>query len=165
SGSGSLTFTTSSARAYTAAASSTSCAPAASYASSARPAPSPAPRCTSTWWPRADSSRVPAGVRPTRYSWFLVSVGTPTSMGVLRGWTPQPASERRQHLAQHREDVVDVPSFDDQRRGQGDGVAGHPHQQPLAVRRLQHLVAARARRAVLRGQLDRPDQAEVADVD
>src|SRR3712207_3436105 len=40
--------------------------------------PSPAPRCTSTSCPRSTSSRTLAGVRPTRYSSVLISVGQPT---------------------------------------------------------------------------------------
>src|SRR5438105_10199030 len=42
----------------------------------------PAPRCTSTWCPCDTSSRTLAGVRPTRYSLFLISLGRPMSMFV-----------------------------------------------------------------------------------
>jgi hypothetical protein len=44
------------------------------------PAPMPAPAvlCTTTSWPCATSSRTDDGVSPTRYSWFLISLGTPT---------------------------------------------------------------------------------------
>src|SRR5271155_5388381 len=41
------------------------------------PIPAAAPCCTSTWWPCSTSSRAPAGVSPTRYSWVLISFGTP----------------------------------------------------------------------------------------
>src|SRR3989440_10257714 len=40
--------------------------------------PSPAPACTNTWCPASTSSRTPAGVRATRYSSSLTSLGTPT---------------------------------------------------------------------------------------
>src|SRR5665647_2815630 len=40
----------------------------------------PAPVCTNTEWPCEVSSRTLAGVRPTRYSWFLISLGSPTRM-------------------------------------------------------------------------------------
>src|SRR4051794_22152159 len=42
--------------------------------------PSPAPCCTSTSCPCSASSRTPDGVRATRYSSVLISVGTPTFM-------------------------------------------------------------------------------------
>src|SRR5665213_141445 len=42
--------------------------------------PSPACVSTNTAWPRAVSSRTAAGVMPTRYSWFLISLGTPMRM-------------------------------------------------------------------------------------
>src|SRR4051794_9557671 len=54
------------------------------------PDPSPAPACTNTWWPRSTSSRVPAGVRATRYSSVLISVGTPMRMRL-----PSPSEARR----------------------------------------------------------------------
>src|SRR5262245_64300133 len=44
--------------------------------------PSPAPRSTVTRWPCATSSRALVGVNPTRYSWTLISFGTPMSMPV-----------------------------------------------------------------------------------
>src|SRR5919204_4161685 len=40
--------------------------------------PSPAPLWTTASWPASASSRTPAGVRATRYSSALISVGTPT---------------------------------------------------------------------------------------
>src|SRR4051812_15578847 len=54
------------------------CAPAARYASSVAPMPAPAPVSTSTLCPCATISRTDDGVRPTRYSLFLISFGTPT---------------------------------------------------------------------------------------
>src|SRR5512139_4139027 len=42
------------------------------------PAPSPAPRSTMTRWPEPTSIRTPPGTMPTRYSSFLISLGTPT---------------------------------------------------------------------------------------
>src|SRR3569832_756963 len=44
----------------------------------------PAPAWTSTSWPCATYSRADDGVRPTRYSSGLISLGTPTRMAVLR---------------------------------------------------------------------------------
>src|SRR5688572_9917140 len=55
-------------------------APAFSYISLVSPIDLPPSRCTITWWPCATSSRAPAGVRPMRYSWFLISLGTPMSI-------------------------------------------------------------------------------------
>src|SRR5271168_3453079 len=43
--------------------------------------PAPAPVSTMTRWPRATSSRTEPGISPTRYSWVLISLGTPTSTG------------------------------------------------------------------------------------
>src|SRR5687768_13572504 len=40
--------------------------------------PRPALVSTITSWPPAVSSATDAGVRPTRYSWTLISLGTPT---------------------------------------------------------------------------------------
>ena len=77
---GSFTLMIISALAKIAAALSTMLAPAFSYISSVRPMALPPSRCTITWWPCAHSSRTPAGVRPMRYSWFLISLGTPISM-------------------------------------------------------------------------------------
>src|SRR5881398_1530669 len=55
------------------------------------PDPSPAPACTTTLWPCATSSRTPAGVRATRYSSDLISVGTPTLIDLLTGHELTPA--------------------------------------------------------------------------
>src|SRR6185312_15519972 len=57
--------------------------------------PAPAPDCTSTRWPRATYSRTAPGVRPTRYSWVLISVGTPTSMDNLRKKLMQCRAKKR----------------------------------------------------------------------
>src|ERR1035438_10866639 len=47
--------------------------------------PLPAPVSTSTWWPARANSRTPAGTNPTRYSWILISFGTPIFiLGLLR---------------------------------------------------------------------------------
>src|ERR1700733_515726 len=43
--------------------------------------PAPAPVSTITRWPRTPSSRAEPGIIPTRYSWVLISLGTPTSTG------------------------------------------------------------------------------------
>src|SRR5215470_2440597 len=42
--------------------------------------PAPAMLCTTTWWPWRISSRTLAGTSPTRYSWVLISLGTPMRM-------------------------------------------------------------------------------------
>src|SRR3954462_9616201 len=57
-------------------------APCSTYSPSGIADPSPAPSCTTTSCPRSASSRTPAGVSATRYSSVLISVGTPTFMGV-----------------------------------------------------------------------------------
>src|SRR5579864_4746974 len=44
------------------------------------PMPAPAPDSIKTWCPAVVSSRTPAGTRPTRYSWTLISFGTPIRM-------------------------------------------------------------------------------------
>ena len=62
-------------------------APDARNCASSTPMPLPAPVSMSTSWPAATSSRTPAGTSPTRYSWTLISRGTPTRMGpLLRGY-------------------------------------------------------------------------------
>jgi hypothetical protein len=61
----------------TVAASSTIRAPAALYISSVNPLPTPAPPSTKTVCPAAVSCLIPAGVAPTRYSFALISLGTP----------------------------------------------------------------------------------------
>src|SRR2546423_139681 len=58
--------------------SSTTRAPAFSYAASGAPIPSPAPFSMTTSCRCEISSRTEVGVRPTRYSWVLTSLGTPT---------------------------------------------------------------------------------------
>src|SRR5205814_6714643 len=40
--------------------------------------PAPAPACTISSWPWLAYSRTAIGVRPTRCSWTLISLGTPT---------------------------------------------------------------------------------------
>src|SRR3954454_3684004 len=56
--------------------------------------PSPAPPWMRTSWPRSASSRTPDGVSATRYSSVLISVGTPTFMGVLSSLVQQfPAAQ------------------------------------------------------------------------
>lgn len=74
---GSLTLSTRSALSHTASAVSRIFAPAAVKSSSLMEEPSPAFRCTTTSWPALTSSRTPAGVAATRYSWIVTSVGTP----------------------------------------------------------------------------------------
>src|ERR1700740_181055 len=66
-----------SAAAKTASAPGSTSAPAVLYASSDAPMPLPAPVSTLTLCPCPMISRTDDGVRPTRYSWFLISFGTP----------------------------------------------------------------------------------------
>src|SRR5664279_1811826 len=75
---GSLTLSTSSALAQTSSAVSSMVAPVATNSSSVIEEPIPAPVSISTWCPRRVISCTPAGVMATRYSWFLISRGTPT---------------------------------------------------------------------------------------
>src|SRR5207249_4021094 len=56
------------------------CAPAVRYSRSWMADPSPAPRSTRTAWPWLVNSRVPSGVRATRFSPSFTSPGTPTIM-------------------------------------------------------------------------------------
>src|SRR5262245_7596816 len=62
----------------TSAAEPTISAPARSYRCCGMLDPEPAPSWINTWWPAAVSSRAPSGVRATRYSLSLTSLGTPT---------------------------------------------------------------------------------------
>src|SRR5687768_3051780 len=171
-GCGSLTLMIMSARLKISSALSTICAPAFSYISFVRPIDFPPSRCTITWWPWPTSSRAPAGVRPIRYSWFLISLGTPISIelpsraGIWFFWGPPGSGGGAYGSRQTLENPVDVAAIEDQRRRQGDDVAGAADQQVvLAERPLEHLVAAGAGRAGAAREFDRADQAEIADVD
>src|SRR4051794_39637945 len=75
---GSFTFTIISAFAHTSSAVSRIVPPARSKSTSGMPLPSPAERSTNTVCPALTSALTPAGTRPTRYSLFLISFGTPT---------------------------------------------------------------------------------------
>src|SRR5580693_6525032 len=90
-GCGSFTFTIMSAVANTSSASGRILAPTRVYMSSNNPMPSPAFVCTNTSCPRAVSSRTALGVMPTRYSWFLISLGTPTRIWASRSCSVLPA--------------------------------------------------------------------------
>ena len=48
------------------------------------PEPIPAPDCIKTLCPRDVAYAAAAGVMPTRYSWFLISVGQPIIMIFLQ---------------------------------------------------------------------------------
>src|SRR6185369_7710697 len=48
--------------------------------------PSPAPACTMTSCPADTYSRTAIGVKPTRYSWGLISRGTPTFISAPWVW-------------------------------------------------------------------------------
>lgn len=73
--------------------------------------------------------------------------------------------KRSQTFAQPFGDFVNLRGADDQRRRQGDDVAGHPDQQAGIKHRPEDVLAARARRPRARRQLDAGNQAEIADVD
>ena len=75
---GSLTFMIMSAEAQTSSAVGRIVAPAATYSSFVMDDPTPASVSMTTSWPWTTSSRTPAGVMATRYSWFLISLGMPT---------------------------------------------------------------------------------------
>src|SRR6185312_10888329 len=77
---GSFTFIIMSACFQTESASGAIDAPAFTYRSSAKPLPSPADFSTSTVWPLATRDSAPAGTSATRFSFVLISFGTPMSM-------------------------------------------------------------------------------------
>ena len=60
-------------------------APTAVYASSGKPLPRPPPRSMNTVCPAVTSASAPAGTRAMRFSFVLISLGTPISMGP-RSW-------------------------------------------------------------------------------
>src|SRR5437868_2576608 len=74
---GSFTFTIMSALAQTSSTVGTIVPPARSYSGSSKLEPAPASVSTRTLWPASVSARTPAGVRPTRYSLSLISLGRP----------------------------------------------------------------------------------------
>ena len=120
-----------------------------------------------------------AGTRPTRYSWFLISLGTPISMDLppLQCATnPPPASNggpdsvrsplsagkasRRLASAPRRwlpKICVDLALLHDQRRRQRDDVAGRADQDALLVAAQEGLEGAPGRLARPRLQLDAGD--------
>ncbi len=79
---GSFTFMIISARCHTSSAVARICAPAATYVSSANPLPMPAPCSSSTVCPWLTSASAPAGASATRFSFVLISFGTPMSMAL-----------------------------------------------------------------------------------
>src|SRR4030095_2674214 len=113
--------------------------------------PAPAPVCTSTWWPLWMSSRALEATRPTRYSWVLISLGTPISMMVS-------SIDRLQDLAQFIEHLVDVGLFPDQGRREGDDVAGDADEQAVLVGLHEGLEGALGDLAGARLQLDCGDE-------
>src|SRR5262245_40936546 len=80
-GTGSLTLRIMSAASHTSRAEGTNSAPARAYRSDDSDDPAPASCSTTTRCPAAVSSRAPSGVRATRYSLSLTSLGTPTITG------------------------------------------------------------------------------------
>src|SRR5262249_50918832 len=131
--------------------------------------PWPAPVSTSTWWPLWMSSRTPDGTRPTRYSWVLISLGMPISMCSLppvgRPRRVPTLFHRFQHLAQLIEHLVDVGLLDDERRREGDDVAGDADEQAVLIGLQEGVEGAPADLAGERLELDPADETEVAQVD
>jgi flagellar biosynthesis/type III secretory pathway chaperone len=70
-----------------------------------------------------------------------------------------------QRIAEDRDDILEMLLLCDQRRREGDDVAGHADQQALLEAIDEDVIGARARRAVARGQFDAGDEADRADVD
>src|ERR1700704_1605736 len=96
---------------------------------------SPALVSTRTLCPREVSSRTAAGIMPTRYSLFLVSLGTPIFMTV--------SIHRTQHRADGIDHAADLAFTGDQSGDQHDGIAADAHHQALVEKRsLQRLIAA-----------------------
>src|SRR5687768_10839085 len=97
---GSFTFMIMSADFHTDAASGRIVAPACSYSASGKPLPSPAPVSMRTLCPASASTRAPAGTRATRFSFVLISFGTPICM-VLEGVSVNGDVDRRRlvHVA------------------------------------------------------------------
>src|SRR4051812_22154636 len=125
--------------------------------------PSPAPAWTTTRWPRATSSRTPVGVRPTRCSSALISVGTPTI--VMPHSSPIPRPSCNLHDASAEVSVVTM-DIDDRiigllvRNGRAS-FAQIANEVGLSA----HAVAERVRRLEARGAIQgytaRIDQGEV----
>src|SRR5512140_2524511 len=82
---GSFTLMTMSAPSKTSLAVAVIFAPAATYSASWNPEPVPAWVSTTTAWPAATRALAPAGVSPTRFSLFLISLGHPTRMATPGG--------------------------------------------------------------------------------
>src|SRR6202790_5827967 len=96
---------------------------------------SPALVSTKILCPREASSRTAAGIMPTRYSLFLISLGTPIFMAALI----QSAQDRTNAI----DHTADLAFAGDQRGDQHDGVAADAHDQTLVEKRtLQRLIAA-----------------------
>ena len=70
-----------------------------------------------------------------------------------------------QYLPNAPEHLVDLPFPDDQRRRQGDDVAGGANQQPAVEGAVEQLGRARAWRAVTRAQLDAGNKTKGSNVD
>src|SRR5450759_4279605 len=176
-GCGSLTLTIMSALAKISAALPAINAPAAIYCSSDKPIAAPAFFSTLTRWPHEVSSRTLAGVRPTRYSLFFISFGTPIHI-VLSLFIPIVLQEARpvcgrppwlfdclEDAGKLAEQLVNVFFLKDQRRGQRDDVAGHADQDALRERALERIHSTSAGLPGDGGQFDPGDQADVAQVD
>src|SRR5688500_3010454 len=113
---GSLTFMSISAFAQTSAAVGTMRAPNASYCASSNPLPSPAVCSISTVCPLLTRASAPPGVSATRFSFVLISLGTPTIMSVLsvfaRPETDRYLVVRIEVLGRKRGNVIECYSID-----------------------------------------------------
>src|SRR4051812_45922220 len=119
---------------------------------------SPALVSTKTLCPREVSSRTAAGIMPTRYSLFLISLGTPIFMSV--------SVHRAEHRAHAVDHAADLAFARDQRWDQHDGVAADAHNKALIEEcALQRLVAAPSRSIGNSFHLDRRGEADASDVE
>src|SRR5689334_21924417 len=155
-------------------------APASTYSSSLNREPLPAPDCTTTWCPWCTSSTTPSGVRATRFSLSLISLGTPTTSALTMSPLGRGVSDQLlgvgQGLAQHLLHLVELGLAADQRRGDLDhhvaAVVGaaveavleqrarqEAADEPLALGGVEGLAGG-----LVLDQLDRPEVAVAADV-
>src|SRR5665213_2308366 len=123
--------------------------------------PSPAIVSTNTSWPREVSSRTAGGVMPTRYSWFLISFGTPTRMGV--SFSLVEPRENGAHAIHH---AGYIGFRSNQRGGQRNRVARYAHDHIFFVEQSAHrVIAAKTDGFWIRLNVDTGCEPAIADVD
>src|SRR5262245_56447340 len=125
---GSFTFMIISLSRHTVSASGAIVAPTATKSSSANPLPRPAPVSMSTEWPAPTKVSAPAGTRAMRFSFVLISFGTPIFMGSARSGVAgavRRACHRSELLAwSERHDGLSLRS-EELARNLGDLLRGH----------------------------------------